>query len=96
MKPQLAAHVSFQRHNLLGPPPAGGRFDLILCRNALLYFSPERRHQMLEGLSLAIAPDGGLLLGAGETVQGSARFVADPELPMVYRPAASRSVPHAA
>ncbi|MBO9375978.1 protein-glutamate O-methyltransferase CheR [Sphingomonas histidinilytica] len=96
VKPQLAAYVAFQRHNLLGPPPAGGRFDLILCRNALLYFSPERRHQMLEGLALAIAPDGGLLLGAGETVQGSARFVADAELPMVYRPAASRTVPHAA
>jgi chemotaxis protein methyltransferase CheR len=96
VKPQLASYVTFQRHNLLGPPPAGGRFDLILCRNALLYFSPDRRHQMLEGLSLAIAQDGGLLLGAGETVQGSTRFVADAELPMVYRPASARSLSHAA
>lgn len=96
-KPQIAAMVSFTRHNLLGPPPAGGRFDLILCRNALLYFSPERRHQMLEGLALAVAPDGALLLGAGETARGSSnRFINDVEMPMVYRPAAYGSISNAA
>jgi len=97
VKPEISGFTSFSRHNLLGPPPAGGRFDLILCRNALLYFSPERRHQMLEGLALAIASDGALLLGAGETVRGcSTRFVGDPDLPMVYRPSMFRSLPNAA
>lgn len=90
-KSELAAMTTFTRHNLLGPPPAGGRFDLILCRNALLYFSPERRHQMLEGLALALAPEGVLLLGAGETALGhSSRFISDGTMPMVYRPVASR------
>lgn len=89
VKSELAAPISFIRHNLLGPPPAGGRFDLILCRNALLYFSEERRHQMLEGLSLAIAADGALILGAGETARSSStRFVNDRHLHTVYRPAA--------
>ena len=97
VKTELAELVRFSRHNLLGPPPAGGRFDLILCRNALLYFSSERRHQMLEGLALAIAPDGALLLGAGETTLGSStRFAGDPALPMVYRPAAAQSLSNAA
>jgi len=97
VKAPISAVTSFTRHNLLGPPPAGGRFDLILCRNALLYFSPERRHQMLEGLALAIAPDGALLLGAGETVRGcSTRFTADPVLPMVYRPSAYHGLSNAA
>ncbi|RYD84157.1 MAG: protein-glutamate O-methyltransferase CheR, partial [Sphingomonadales bacterium] len=96
-KPELSSLISFTRHNLLGPPPAGGRFDLILCRNALLYFSPERRHQMLEGLSLAIAPDGALMLGAGETALGSSnRFISDPAMPMIYRPAAYQRLSHAA
>jgi len=96
-KPQLASLVTFTRHNLLGPPPAGGRFDLILCRNALLYFSPERRHQMLEGLALAIAGDGVLLLGAGETALGSSnRFISDPALQTVYRPAGYAAVANAA
>ena len=96
-KPQLASLVTFMRHNLLGPPPAGGRFDLILCRNALLYFSPERRHQMLEGLALGIAADGALLLGAGETALGnSTRFISDPVMHTVYRPAAYASLSNAA
>lgn len=96
-KPQLTSLVTFTRHNLLGPPPAGGRFDLILCRNALLYFSPERRHQMLEGLALAIAGDGVLLLGAGETALGSSqRFISDPVLHTVYRPAGYAAVANAA
>lgn len=96
-KPGLTSLVTFQRHNLLGPPLAGGRFDLILCRNALLYFSQERKHQMLEGLSLALASDGALLLGAGETaLASSTRFASDPALPMVYRSAAHTSLTHAA
>ncbi|TAK13157.1 MAG: protein-glutamate O-methyltransferase CheR, partial [Rhizorhabdus sp.] len=71
--------------------------DLILCRNALLYFSPERRHQMLEGLALATAPDGAMLLGAGETARdSSSRFVNDADMPMVYRPAAYASISNAA
>jgi chemotaxis protein methyltransferase CheR len=96
-KPALTSLVSFTRHNLLGPPLPGGRFDLILCRNALLYFSPERKHQLLEGLSLALASDGALLLGAGETALGnSARFVSDPTLPMVYRSAGQAVLTNAA
>lgn len=91
-KPQLTSLVQFTRHNLLGPPPAG-RFDIILCRNAMLYFSPERRHQLLEGLSLAIAHDGLLLLGAGETALGNShRFVSDSVMHTVYRPAVHGSL----
>lgn len=97
VKPALGSMVTFMRHNLLGPPPAGGRFDLILCRNALLYFSPERRHQMLEGISLALAADGALLLGAGETAPGnSPRFISDPAMQTVYRPAAYTGLPNVA
>lgn len=96
-KPELASMVTFARHNLLGPPLAGGRFDLILCRNALLYFSSERKHQLLEGLSLALAGDGALLLGAGETaLSNSNRFTSDPALPMVYRTANRTSLTNAA
>lgn len=85
---ELSALVTFARRSLLGPPPAGGRFDLVLCRNALLYFGKERRSQLLDGLSLAIAADGALLLGAGETLAGlSSRFEPDSVLPTIYRPA---------
>lgn len=65
----VRARVAFQVHNLLDPPPAG-RFDLILCRNVLLYFAAEKRAGLYARLAQAIAPDGLLMLGAGETVLG--------------------------
>lgn len=88
VKSEIATKVRFARHNLVGAPPAGGPFDLILCRNVLLYFAPERRGLLLERLSSAIDPDGILMLGAGETATGvSGRFVIDDGLPSTYRPA---------
>lgn len=87
-RPDLAKLVTFGRQNLLGPPPAGMRFDLILCRNALLYFANDRRNEVLDRLAAAIAPDGALMLGAGETPSnGCHRFTADPDLRTIYRPA---------
>jgi chemotaxis protein methyltransferase CheR len=52
---------------------------------------------LLEGLSLALARDGALLLGAGETaLSNSNRFTSDPALPMVYRTANRTSLTNAA
>jgi len=86
IKPELRQITSFARHNLLDPPPARG-FDVILCRNVLLYFAPRRQKAVLERLREAIAPDGLLMLGAGETVLGHGDlFRVDPELRGLYRP----------
>ncbi len=62
--------VRFQRHNVLDAPPARSQFDLVLCRNVLLYFDGETRRRAFARLQEAIAPDGYLMLGAGETVVG--------------------------
>ncbi|QHL91875.1 protein-glutamate O-methyltransferase CheR [Sphingomonas changnyeongensis] len=84
----LAGRVRFKRHHLLDDP-APGRFDLILCRNVMLYFNAERRRRAFDRLADALAPDGYLMLGAGETVIGQTdRFGSDPELRGLYRPAA--------
>lgn len=80
-KPRL----SFMVHNLLESPPSG-QFDIILCRNVLLYFAAERRRTVLDRLASALAPDGMLILGAGETVLGQTdAFTPDPQLRGVYR-----------
>ena len=85
IKPMLKARTNFMVHNLLEPPPPG-RFDVILCRNVLLYFSAERRRAVLDRLASAIAPDGMLVLGAGETVLGQTdAFTPDPQLRGIYR-----------
>jgi chemotaxis protein methyltransferase CheR len=61
----VAAPVTFQRHNLLDPPPPGP-FDAVLCRNVLIYFEPEVAARVLRGLAGALAPGGWLLLGPVE------------------------------
>ena len=74
----LRKNVRFQVQNLLEPPPHPGEFDIILCRNVLLYLNAEKRALAFERLAGALAEDGLLMLGAGETVIGQTRkLVAD-------------------
>ena len=68
--PQLRGAVRFEVHDVASPAPRPGRFDLILCRNVLLYFSPAVRAAAFARLADAVEPDGALMLGAGETVIG--------------------------
>lgn len=66
----LVRLVSFRRHNLVSEPPPFGLFDLILCRNVLLYFAGEVRRSVFDRLADALRPGGVLILGAGETTIG--------------------------
>lgn len=93
---ELRSAVRFETGNITGAPPAPGRFDIILCRNVLLYFAPETRRMAFNRLASAIAPDGALMLGAGETVLGQTdKFVSDPAHRGLYVPAASAGAPSA-
>ena len=97
--PKLRDRVRFEVRSLIEPPPHPARFDVILCRNVLLYFTPEMRRLAFGRLADAIAPDGTLMLGAGETVIGQTdRFVSDPDYRGLYRSAenhAEIAFPHA-
>ncbi len=66
----LRKPVRFQVHNILEPSPHPGGFDIVLCRNVLLYLSPEKKTLAFERIAGAMAEDGWLMLGAGETVIG--------------------------
>lgn len=66
----LRKPVRFQVHNLLEPPPHPGAFDIVLCRNVLLYLNPEKKTLAFDRIASAMAEDGWLMLGAGETVIG--------------------------
>jgi chemotaxis protein methyltransferase CheR len=72
----LRRPVRFQVHNLLEPPPHPGQFDVVLCRNVLLYLSAEKRGLAFERLASAMADDAVLMLGAGETVIGQTKKLA--------------------
>lgn len=93
VKRDLARYIRFRRHNLLTAQT--GQFDLILCRNVLLYFSTDRRREAFDRLAASLQPDGFLMLGAGETVIGQTdAFVSSPEHRGLYRKvsAAARKV----
>lgn len=62
--------VSFRKHNLVSESPPFGLFDLILCRNVLLYFASDVRRAVFDRLADALRPGGVLILGAGETTIG--------------------------
>jgi chemotaxis protein methyltransferase CheR len=90
----VRAMVRFHQHNMLGQAfPARLPFDLVLCRNVLLYFDRSTRGDAFVRLSSAVMPDGFLMLGAGETVVGHTdRFVPAARRASFFEPAAC-SVP---
>ena len=82
----LRKTIRFQVHNLMETPPHPGEFDIVLCRNVLLYFTSDKRRTAFDRLASAMAPDGWLMLGAGETVIGQTdKFGADIEARGLYR-----------
>jgi chemotaxis protein methyltransferase CheR len=93
---RLRALVEFRRHNLVRDPipPAGERqFDVILCRNVLIYFDRPTVERVLGALEGALAPVGLLLLGAADRLSGQRLPVAqgrpsalDPRAPDAHAP----------
>ena len=65
--------VRFERHNLLSdpiPPPREAAFDLVVCRNVLIYFQPDAVKSTIGRLQQAVVPGGSLILGAADRLTG--------------------------
>ena len=69
-KEHLRRMVTFSEHNMLNSARLLGVFDIVLCRNMLMYLCDSKRAQVLEGIVPVLAEDGLLMLGAAETVIG--------------------------
>lgn len=77
---ELRRPIAFRCFNLLDDLRHLGTFDLVLCRNLLIYLDAATKSQLLARLARALAPDGVLCLGVAETVSGlSEDLVPDPE-----------------
>lgn len=64
--------VRFRAGNLCGPPAhVGERFDVIFCRNVLIYFEPSMQQRVIDELSRHLTPDGHLVLGHAESLRAS-------------------------
>ncbi len=72
----LRATVSFKLWNLLADARPLGQFDIVFCRNVLIYFDAATKARVLDIIAAQLAPDGWLYLGGAETVMGlTHRFV---------------------
>jgi chemotaxis protein methyltransferase CheR len=88
IKPELQRMVNFQRFNLLDDPARLGTFDIVLCRNVLIYFDQPTKAQVLDRIADRLADGGTLLLGAAESIFGiTTAFAAVKNLRGVYRKA---------
>ena len=89
---RLRGMIRYERRNLLDGPPPGQTFDLILCRNVLLYLDAGGRRVACRNLRATLADHGRLLLGGGETVLDHGdMFAPVPGGCGLYRPAPSRA-----
>jgi len=61
------------RHDLLREAPPSPPYDLILCRNVIIYFSREAQERLFDQFAEALLPGGLLVLGRVETITGAAR-----------------------
>ncbi len=89
IRPEVAARVTFLRHDVRGGAP-DGPFDVVLCRNlAFTYFDEELQREVAATLAAALRPGGALVLGAHERLpEGAAGFE-----PWPGAPCASRRIP---
>jgi chemotaxis protein methyltransferase CheR len=80
--------VSYKKFNLLDDFSSFGRFDIVFCRNVLIYFESDDKAQILNRIRTQMPNDGRLFLGGAETVVGiTNKFSGIPELRGVFAPA---------
>jgi chemotaxis protein methyltransferase CheR len=88
IKPELRRMVDFRLFNLLGDLVPLGQFDVIFCRNVLIYFDLTTKTRVLEAMHKQLALDGVLILGGAESVFGVCnKFTDIAGLRGVYSPA---------
>ncbi|MCP5301026.1 MAG: methyltransferase domain-containing protein [Chromatiaceae bacterium] len=68
--PQYREGVSFRTFNLLSPFDPLGRFDVVFCRNVLIYFSQDRKREIVSRIARVLNPGGHLFLGSTESMSG--------------------------
>ena len=70
VKDEVKSMVSFRPLNLLNSYSLMGRFDIVFCRNVLIYFSPEVKAKIISQIHGVLNPGGYLMLGASESLSG--------------------------
>ena len=85
---KIKSRVRFQHLNLLESYASLGKFDIIFCRNVLIYFTNENKTQIMDKFARCLHKDGILLLGASESVPSDCKAFEMVKCPrgVVYKP----------
>jgi chemotaxis protein methyltransferase CheR len=75
----------FRTLNLHGPWPMQGKFDVIFCRNVMIYFDNPTKERLVARFAEALAPGGWLYVGHSERVTGPALSMLATAGPTIYR-----------
>lgn len=70
VKQNLKEMIQFNRLNLLGPWPMKGKFDVIFCRNVVIYFNKETQKELFDRLADSLVDGGYMFIGHSETLHG--------------------------
>jgi len=73
VSPGIRSMVRFERRDLLSERAPAPPYDLIVCRNVLIYFDRESQERLFDEFHAALAPGGFLVLGKVETLLGTTR-----------------------
>ena len=93
ISPEIRAMVQHRQLNLLHDFSPLGTFDVIFCRNVLIYFDQDTKINIFGRLAKIMEADGFLALGAAETVVGLTDvFKPFPDKRGLYRPSGARGV----
>jgi chemotaxis protein methyltransferase CheR len=84
-RPELLRLTRFEVGDLLRMPPRRGAYDLILCRNTVIYFTEPVRDELHSRLSCSLREGGYLVVGATERVSDPRSHGLTPEHPFTYR-----------
>ncbi len=68
IKDEIRSMAQFKKMNLMKPFVGMGKFDIILCRNVMIYFTEEDRRKIYQNIARVLEPDGYLIIGATESL----------------------------
>lgn len=68
VKPVLQQDIEWRQLNLMDGPPMRNFYDIVLCRNVLIYFDPEGKNKVVEHIMQSLKPEGLLFLGGSESL----------------------------
>jgi chemotaxis protein methyltransferase CheR len=84
-RPEIKALIQFRQQDLLAAPSSLRAYDLILCRNVVIYFTDEAKMAVHQRLVGAVRPGGLLFVGSAEAILQPQRLGLRPEGPGIYR-----------